>query len=85
MPNVKKIYGKKITFASTQYDALEGADALLICTEWSAFRNPDFDKMFKLMAQKVIFDGRNLFSAEQIKKTGFTYFSIGRKSVKRIK
>jgi UDPglucose 6-dehydrogenase len=85
MQNVKKVYGRKITFAANQYDALEGADALLICTEWPAFRNPDFDQMIGKLARKVIFDGRNLYTTDQMKKAGFTYFSIGRKSVKKSK
>jgi UDPglucose 6-dehydrogenase len=85
MNNVKKLYGKKINYAATQYEALEGADALLICTEWAAFRNPDFDQMYKQMGQKVIFDGRNLYTSDQIKKAGFTYYSIGRKLVKKSK
>ena len=58
---------------------LEKADALVIATEWSVFRNPDFDKMKKLMTGNVIFDGRNLFDSEQIAEFGFEYLSIGRK------
>jgi UDPglucose 6-dehydrogenase len=85
MQNVKKLYGKKINFAQNQYETIEGADALLICTEWSAFRNPDFDQIYQGLTQKVIFDGRNLYTTEQMKKAGFTYFSIGRKSVKKQK
>ena len=78
MENVKKTHGKKITFASDHYDALKDADALLICTEWSLFRTPDFDKMKKLMKGKVIFDGRNLYGKNEMKELGFAYSSIGR-------
>lgn len=84
MSNVKKT-GKKIEFANGQYEALEGADALVICTEWSAFRTPDFDRMSASIKQKVIFDGRNLYTIDQMKKLGLSYFSIGRKSVRKAK
>jgi UDPglucose 6-dehydrogenase len=85
MNNVKAIYGKKISFSKDQYTALEGADALVICTEWAAFRTPDFEEMQKMMNQKVIFDGRNLYHLDQMKKLAFTYFSIGRKNIKKTK
>jgi UDPglucose 6-dehydrogenase len=84
MPNVKKL-GKKVDFAKGQYEALENADALVICTEWAAFRNPDFTRMVSEIKSKVIFDGRNLYSNDQIKKIGLNYFSIGRKSVRKSK
>ena len=60
------------------YDALEGADALAVVTEWNEFREPDFAKMRKLMRSPVVFDGRNIYSPEQMRALGFTYFSIGR-------
>lgn len=85
MSNVKKKFDKKISFAQDQYEALNNADALIICTEWGAFRTPDFDVMSKKLSQKVIFDGRNVYSIEQMKKLGFAYFSIGRKSLKKAK
>jgi UDPglucose 6-dehydrogenase len=85
MDNVKKLFGNKITFAEGQYKAIEGCDALIICTEWAAFRNPDFELMHKKINQKVIFDGRNLYTADQMKKHGFAYFSIGRKAIKKSK
>jgi UDPglucose 6-dehydrogenase len=85
MDNVKKIFGKRIQFAEGQYEALNQADALIICTEWSAFRNPDFTKMGQSLREKVIFDGRNLYSLEAMKKLGFAYFSIGRKALKKAK
>ena len=60
------------------YDALKGADALAIVTEWQEFREPDFARIKKLMRAPVIFDGRNIYQREQMKALGFTYFSIGR-------
>jgi UDPglucose 6-dehydrogenase len=84
MDNVKRL-GLKIQFADEQYAALDQADALVICTEWGVFRNPDFDKMSKTIKTKTIFDGRNLYTLDQMKKLGFGYFSIGRKSIKKAK
>jgi UDPglucose 6-dehydrogenase len=81
MDNVKSILGDKITFVDDQYDALEGADALLIATEWSVFRTPDFDKMSSLLKNKIIFDGRNLYDLENMNELGFHYESIGRKKI----
>jgi UDPglucose 6-dehydrogenase len=79
MPNVMAMIGDKIKYATNQYQALEGADALLIATEWSEFRTPDFDRMERLMAKnKVIFDGRNLFDLTRMKELGYHYESIGR-------
>ncbi|MDR7757382.1 UDP-glucose/GDP-mannose dehydrogenase family protein [Riemerella anatipestifer] len=79
--NVKKVLGDKITYASDMYSALEGADALLIATEWSEFKNPNFDLMAEKMNDKAIFDGRNMFALEQVEGTGFYYKSIGRKTL----
>jgi len=81
MENVKRVKGDKIQYVENEYDALKDADALLICTEWSAFRNPDFDKISALLKDKVIFDGRNLFETEEMNKLGFYYESIGRQTV----
>jgi len=78
MPNVKALLGDTISFAENQYDALEGADALIIATEWNEFRTPDFLKMVKSLKQKVIFDGRNLFEVKSVNELGFHYESIGR-------
>ena len=78
MSNVKKLLGDKIQFAETQYDCLDKADALVIATEWNEFRTPDFLKIVKLMKNKAIFDGRNLFDTEGIKELGFFYESVGR-------
>jgi len=81
MDNVKSILGNKIDFVSNQYEALEGADALLIATEWSVFRNPDFSIVKEKLNAPVIFDGRNLFDLEEMKEHGFYYSSIGRATI----
>ena len=78
MPNVRGLMGDKITYAENQYDALTGADALIIATEWNEFRQPDFLRIVTGLKQKAIFDGRNLFDVEAIKNLGFHYESIGR-------
>lgn len=78
MPNVKNSLGAKIDYASDEYSALSGADALLICTEWGIFRNPDFTRMKSLMKDAVLFDGRNLFEIGEMNDKGFYYCSIGR-------
>lgn len=80
MPNVKRKYGDKIEFAKSMYDAIDGVDALIICTEWSIFRTPDFSALKRDMKAPVIFDGRNLYEIEDVKKEGFHYISIGRKA-----
>jgi UDPglucose 6-dehydrogenase len=76
--NVKKLLGNKITFADDAYAALEGADALLIATEWSVFRTPDFGQMKKRLKKPVVFDGRNLYGLDEMRREGFYYSSIGR-------
>lgn len=81
MENVKNLIGDKIAYADTEYDALIDADALLICTEWGVFRNPDFNKIKSLMKDAVIFDGRNLFETSEMNSKGFYYNSIGRSIV----
>jgi UDPglucose 6-dehydrogenase len=78
MNNVKKIYGDKVNFTANEYEAVDGADALLIATEWSEFRNPDFAKVGSGLKNKIIFDGRNLYDLAQMRKLGFYYESIGR-------
>jgi UDPglucose 6-dehydrogenase len=78
MPNVKAQIGDKIVFASNQYEALTGADFLIIATEWSEFRTPDFDRIEKEIKNKIIFDGRNLFEVSKMKELGYHYESIGR-------
>lgn len=81
MDNVKHILGDKITFCNDQYEALEGADALLIATEWPVFRTPDFERVEEMLTNKVIFDGRNLYEPADMKDLGFTYISVGRSKV----
>ncbi|MBX2904014.1 MAG: UDP-glucose/GDP-mannose dehydrogenase family protein [Chitinophagales bacterium] len=79
--HVERIYGNKVFFASDEYDALNGADFLVIVTEWNAFRSPDFDRIKSLLKEPVIFDGRNVFNLDTMKELGFSYQSIGRTKV----
>jgi UDPglucose 6-dehydrogenase len=81
MKNVMEVVGDKITYTENQYDALNNCDALIVATEWSEFRTPDFEKMNERMKTKVIFDGRNVFDLAQMKDLGFYYESIGRKTI----
>lgn len=81
MENVKALLGDKISFAEDQYSALESADALIIATEWSVFRSPDFERVVSGLNEKVIFDGRNLYDLDAMKELGFYYNSIGRKTI----
>jgi UDPglucose 6-dehydrogenase len=81
MQNVKKVVGDKIKYAEDEYLTLEGADALLIATEWSEFRTPDFTKIASQLKSKLIFDGRNLYDLSTMKKNGFIYHSIGRETI----
>lgn len=81
MQNVEGVYGKKIEYAADQYKALKNADALIIVTEWSEFRNPDFDKIKKSLKHKVIFDGRNVFNLDKMRELNFYYDSIGRETI----
>jgi UDPglucose 6-dehydrogenase len=76
--NVRALLGDKIEYAENQYDCLEGADALIIATEWNEFRTPNFLKIVTALRNKVIFDGRNLFESDAIKELGFYYESVGR-------
>jgi UDPglucose 6-dehydrogenase len=78
MSNVKNKIGDKIKYATNQYEALTGADILVIATEWSEFRTPDFEIIEKELPSKVIFDGRNLFDVAKMKEMGYHYESIGR-------
>lgn len=81
MENVKGIMGDKINFCDDAYSCTDGADALLIATEWPVFRTPDFDKLASSLKNKVIFDGRNLYNLDEMKDIGFTYISIGRQII----
>ena len=81
MHEAKKTLGEQITYCKDQYDTLIDADALIIATEWPEFRSPNFNVVSKLMKQKVIFDGRNIFDQEEMKELGFGYYCIGVKTV----
>jgi len=78
MPNVKRIYHDRLTYATSEYEAIQNAEALVICTEWAVFRSPDFSKLTQELKNKVIFDGRNVFEKAHVLSHGFEYFSIGR-------
>ncbi|MEP2024809.1 MAG: UDP-glucose/GDP-mannose dehydrogenase family protein [Reichenbachiella sp.] len=82
MENVKEVFGDQIEFCDDEYDAANGADALLIMTEWPVFRTPDFSKLDNTLKSKLIFDGRNLYNTETMKELGYTYHSIGRATIK---
>lgn len=79
MTNVKGVIGDKVTYAESQYAALDNADALIIATEWSVFRTPDFDRIASTLKEKAVFDGRNLFDVSRMQELGFFYESVGRK------
>lgn len=77
----KNIFGDRITYANSSYEALDGADCMLLLTEWNEFRRPDFDKIKSLMKAPVIFDGRNQYDANRLKQRGFEYHCIGKQSL----
>ncbi len=81
MDNVRRKLGDKIEYATDPYDALKDADALVIATEWNAFRNPDFGQMEALLKTKTIFDGRNIYEPAKMRELGWNYFCVGRKPV----
>jgi UDPglucose 6-dehydrogenase len=76
--NAKKILGDKVHFSDSNYDVLKDADALIVVTEWSEFRQPDFDRMKRLMKSPVIFDGRNIFDPREMRARGFSYYGVGK-------
>jgi UDPglucose 6-dehydrogenase len=80
MGNVKKLMGDEIVYAGDPYEAVQDADALIIATEWSVFRTPDFELLKSRLRQPLIFDGRNLYDVDKMAEMGFDYHSIGRKS-----
>ncbi|PUZ24781.1 UDP-glucose 6-dehydrogenase [Chitinophaga parva] len=80
MENVKRVIGDKVKYADHQYECLQGANALIIATEWSVFRTPDFDAITGTLQHKVIFDGRNLFDVKRMQELGFHYESVGRQA-----
>ena len=77
MDNAKAHFGNKVDYAKSNYEACEGADALVINTEWNEYRQPDFIKIKELMNGKVIFDGRNLYKPDTLKDLGLKYFGVG--------
>jgi UDPglucose 6-dehydrogenase len=79
MEEAKRIFGTRIQLFPNNYGCLEGADALLVVTEWQAFRNPNFERMKSLMSQPVIFDGRNIYDSENLRELGFTYYGVGKR------
>ncbi len=78
MPNVRAIYGNKLIYSDRPYGAVEGADGLVIVTEWQEFRNPDFEVIRRLLKTPVIFDGRNIYETKTMETAGFTYYGMGR-------
>lgn len=82
MENVHRLYGDRLVYCAKRDDALEGADALAVMTDWKEFVNPDFDRVRRRMRTPVIFDGRNLFNPASVRRAGFTYYSIGRSTVR---
>ncbi|MCB0737652.1 MAG: UDP-glucose/GDP-mannose dehydrogenase family protein, partial [Bacteroidetes bacterium] len=81
MENVKGLIGDKVSYADNQYAALVGADALIIVTEWSVFRTPNFDKITNALKEKVVFDGRNVYDLNDMKELGYRYYSVGREII----
>jgi UDPglucose 6-dehydrogenase len=77
----REVFGDRIHYAESSYSALDGADALVICTEWSEFQTPDFDEIKKRLRLPVVFDGRNIFDPEEMRARGFVYYSVGRRAV----
>lgn len=82
MPNVQGEIGDKISYTEDMYSALNGADALVIATEWNEFRNPNFDRISSGLSGKVVFDGRNVWSLDKMKELGYTYYSVGRETIR---
>jgi UDPglucose 6-dehydrogenase len=83
LDNLRAAFGDRVTYCRDAYEAADGADALVICTEWNEYRSPDFGRLEKCLTHPVIFDGRNLYAAEDMRRRGFAYYSIGRPVVSR--
>jgi UDPglucose 6-dehydrogenase len=81
MPVARQTFGDSITYRDNPYEVLDGADCLLIVTEWQEFKQPDFERMRRLLARPVIFDGRNLYNPETMRTMGFSYYAVGRPPV----
>jgi len=77
MPNARALFGDRIAYASDAYDALAGADCLLIVTEWNQFKSPDLDRMKSLMKRPVVVDARNILNGPELRSLGFTYHGVG--------
>ena len=77
-----EVFGDRIGYSDSSYDALDGADALIICTEWSEFRTPDFGEIKRRLQVPVVFDGRNIFEPDEMRRLGFVYYSVGRRPVR---
>jgi UDPglucose 6-dehydrogenase len=82
MAEANKLFGNRVSYHKVNYDALDGADAVVIVTEWNEFRNPDFERMKRTLKTPVIFDGRNVYEPHQMAALGFTYYSMGRRTVR---
>jgi len=78
MEEAKRRIGDRVSYAATNYDALAGADALVIVTDWNEYRHPDFKRMKEALRQPIVIDGRNLYPPEKLASLGFTYRSFGR-------
>ena len=78
MPEARRRLGDRVTYAATNYEALSGADALVIVTDWNEYRHPDFQRMKAMLRRPILIDGRNLYSPDKLAALGFTYHSIGR-------
>jgi UDPglucose 6-dehydrogenase len=78
IPAAKQVFGERVTFTARSYDAVEGADAMVVATEWNEFREPDFRRIREHMRRPAIFDGRNLYNPQTLRDLGFHYEGIGR-------
>jgi UDPglucose 6-dehydrogenase len=83
MEEAHRRLGDKITYCENQYEALDGADALVIVTEWPEYRNPSWKEIENRLKNKLIFDGRNIYELAEMEQWGWTYYSIGRKDIKK--
>ena len=79
MESARRVFGDSIFYAADPYDAAEGADALVVVTEWLVFRTPDFDRLGRAMRRRLIIDGRNLYDPDRLGPLGFEYHGIGRR------
>lgn len=82
LPNLRAVYGDKLQYFNDAYEASNGADGLFVCTEWNDFRSPDFERLRRGLKQSVIFDGRNVYSLDQMRRHDFDYYSIGRPPIR---